>query len=183
MSKLQILCDVDGVLCDLLTEWLNSYADAGGERLYASDIPEYNWENYVADKQLFLRILKSGGIFASAKPLPGALEGLRLLREQHEVTLVTTVFGSRAMDNRRGWLFRYVRPDIQTPDIIFTGKKHMVSGDALIEDAPKNLDKWLAAHPSGRGFLVNHGYNAAYSHSRVTRVASVFEAAKLIAER
>ena len=180
---MKILLDMDGVIVDLLPEWLLHYRQVGGEPLTPKNFHTYNWEDQVQNRKLFLQVLKSGGLFSSAQPMSGALVGLANLRKKHDVTLVTKVMGgsSRAFDAKIGWLWRFVRPQIPTADIVFTGAKHLISGDVLVEDSPQNLVMWLAANPLGMGFLIDHPYNKHFGHIRVTRVSSLVEVGEILA--
>ena len=180
---MRILCDLDGVLVDLLPEWLLQYRQLGGEPLTAKNFHSYNWEDQVRNRELFLQVLKSGGLFSSARPMPGALIGFDNLRKKHDVTVVTKVMGgsSRAFDAKIGWLWRHVQPQIPTDQIIFTGAKELVRGDVLVEDSPQNLVSWLGANPKGMGFLIDHPYNRHFGHMNVTRVSSLVEVGELLA--
>lgn len=180
------LVDMDGVLVDLLREWLACYKDVGGEYVPYESIVTYHWENSVKDKQLFVKCLESAGIFYSAKPLPGALDGLHMLRElTPHVHIVTKVMAgnSRAFDAKGGWLWRHVHPKFPRDQVTFTSAKHLVQGDYLIEDSTENINQWLAHNPTGHAFLVDQPYNQGYTHSRCTRVQNLRHAAWEIAQR
>jgi hypothetical protein len=75
----------------------------------------------------------------------------------HEVVIVTSHF-----DSSPTWVYertKWLEERLPGVPVIYTHDKHLVPGDALVEDTPRNLVQWLAAHPSGRGWLVRRPWN------------------------
>lgn len=177
-------CDMDGVMIDLLPEWLMQYYDMGGEWIPPESVTSYGWENFVTDKELFLKILKSGGVFYSAHPCNFASQGIEALQKIGDVVVVTKALpsSSRTFDAKLHSLWRHFPTIDFKKDVIFTGRKELVAADYLIEDSPENVDAWLARHPEGTGVLVSQSYNLDYSHERCMRVNNLIEAAERIAE-
>lgn len=169
-----ILVDMDNTLVDLLRPWLAAYRDVGGEHILPEDVTSYNFEGLVKNPKLFVQVLKSGGIFAEAKPMPGAQHGLRELLREHKVVIVTKVnsFNARAYDAKIGTMWRYF-PEVDRRNMIFASDKSLIHGDVLIDDAPENLEAWLAAHPEGHAFMPVWPYNESFRHPRVTPILSL----------
>lgn len=178
-----VLVDMDNVMVNLLSAWLRQYEEVGGERVSLEAITEYNWEGFVKDRELFLRVLKSGGVFYEAEPMPMAKEGMRLLSEVAEVLIVTKALpsSSRTFDAKLHTLWRHF-PGIDFQRVIFTGQKYLIRADYLIEDSAENVEKWLKANPEGHAFLIDWPYNKNFLHPRCTRVQSINHAAWLVAE-
>lgn len=159
---MRILLDCDGVLCDSLPTWVHEYncfAD-GADRLHTSDIKSYNFEQFAKFPELLFDTLHLGDVFRRSPPMPNAIQALKFLNAHHEVFVVTYMHKSCVNGHRQrlDW-FQHYMPFLDTDRVIFTRNKAVVQGDILVEDNPANLGAWLEAHPSGRGFLIDHLYN------------------------
>lgn len=183
-KKPVILCDADNTLVNLLYPWLQQYHEVGGEWIHQDDITSYHFENQVKDKALFLKVLKSGGIFTCAEPMYHAQAGLTRLQVLGRVYVVTKVMSNngRAYDAKLGNYWRHF-PTLDRSNVMFTGHKELIHGDYFIDDAPDNVKAWLKHNPKGHAFLIDWPYNRRYRHPRCTRVETVLEAAELIEER
>ena len=182
--KPMTLVDMDNCMVNLLSEWLIQYREMGGEWINVEDITSYGWENFVQNKELFLKILKSGGIFYNARPMYGAQTGIEHLQAIGDVVVVTKALpsSSRTFDAKIHSLWKWFPTIDFKNDVIFTGRKELVHGDFFIDDAPVNMQRWLEKHPSGHGFMPAWRYNESYHHPRCTRVNTLVKAVKLIEE-
>lgn len=184
MSRAVVLCDLDECVVDLLAEWCRHYHQVGGELLTPEHFTKYRWEEQVNRPDLFRQVLKSGGLFSSAPPRPGAVEALgRLWNRDIDTYLVTAVMAdnARAYDAKMGWLWRHM-PWFPRDRVIFTQHKHLVRGDYLIDDSSDNLNKWADAQPYIRGIaggmalLIDRPHNVSdVRHTRVDDLAHAVE--------
>ena len=149
MIKPVVLVDMDEVLVDLLAEWCVHYEQVGGEHLRPEGFKHYGWENQVENKELFLKVLKSGAIFSSATARPGAVEGFKALCADFDTYIVTAVMRncSRTYDAKLGWLWRHF-PWFDRGRVIFTTQKHLVKAEYLIDDSVTNLKRWAGQEES-----------------------------------
>ena len=184
MTRLPVvLVDMDEVLVDLLSAWCAQYHQLGGELLAPACFKHYGWEDQVGDKKLFLQVLKSGGMFYSAKPRSGALEGFKALCRDFDTFVVTKVMSNagRTYDGKLHWMWRHF-PAFDRGRIIFTGHKHLVHGDWLIDDSVANLDAWCRADPAGERtpILMDRPFNQ--EELSFHRVSDLMEAHAFITE-
>jgi 5'(3')-deoxyribonucleotidase len=121
--------------------------------------------------------LETGKVFERSFPMDGALAGVQLWSADNLVYFVTYSHEdcSDGHAQKLAWMRMWL-PWVREDQVIFTKHKFLVRGDVLIEDAPKNIEAWLAENPHGWAYIVDHPYNRSYSAARVTRVASVEEA-------
>jgi len=136
-----ILCDVDGVVADLLSEWVRRYNAKYDDDLSPEDITEWDMHRNVkpecgTDIHNFLRM---PNLYSMVEPIPGALEGIQELRRRgHRVVFVTAaVVGS--MDQKARWLKRHgFLTDLN--DLIVAQDKSLVQGQVLIDDGAHNIE-------------------------------------------
>lgn len=159
-----ILCDVDEVCADLMTEWVRRYNARWDDTLRPEDITDWDIVRFVKPEcgsKVYNELRSGDDIYQGVEPIPGALEGIRELRRTARVVFVTScVAGST--DNKMRWLFRHgFLPREKTPrDFIAARDKALVRGDILIDDAPHNV----SAFP-GRTILFSQPHNRAVAHS------------------
>ncbi len=99
-------------------------------------------------------------LFDGLDPLPGAVEALRQLDDAgHEVTIVTaSASDPQTAAAKLSWVERVLGWGRHS--VIVAQRKHLVRGDVFIDDAPKNLAAWQAAHPTGLAMTIAYPYNA-----------------------
>lgn len=170
--------DVDGVLADVLTLLFQHANTAYGLNLSPAAMTGWDIEPLLpqdVDVEEFWRgFCRSTEGHHDFAVLPGAVEGLNLLRTVADVYVVTAylpVATTWAHDRDR-WLHHHF--NIPHKRIIHTHAKYVFSGAALIDDKPLNIEQWIEEHPRGFGVLWAQPYNASCSiarHPRVVRTA------------
>jgi 5'(3')-deoxyribonucleotidase len=143
---LRIVCDMDGVICDLIGWWtylLNRYH---GTNIKRDDVTE--WDIHAACPEIFkeevYKYLGDPGFFLHLDPIPGALEGLRgLIQRGHDVVIATACEYGHA--DKRLWLKRHL-PELPHQNIVFIERKELIPGDVFIDDRLENLEKWSEAN-------------------------------------
>jgi len=165
---LKVLWDLDGVLVDLLPYWLEVYAALGGEPVRAEAVRDYNFRTQVNNPALLRTALQHGLVLRHAPPMLDVQDMIELVQSWDSVfvTYVPADCPGGYAENI-GWLEDY---NLASVPRVFTGEKHLVRGDVLVEDSPENLDKWLAANPRGFGIIIDQPYNRQYNNMLVTRV-------------
>lgn len=161
--KPTVLVDVDGVLCDFVTQTFIIAEKIFGIKRHVSelniwDIAEFFQLNEHQEKDLYVEINKPG-FHQKMQPYAGAKEGLKALQEVADVVIVTAATrGHTWCFERYEWLQDHF--GIHYKDIIFAHKKQYVRGDALLDDRPENIQGWLEAHPMGKGLLWAQSWNS-----------------------
>ncbi len=178
-----VLIDMDGVLVDSTDTWLAEYRAISGDSLYPNQLKTYNFDQYAKHPKLVWKALSSGNVFRKSWPCRDAISGFQHFCDLFDVYVVTYVHESvpDGAQAKTEWLAHHC-PDFPSQDIIFTKHKHMVRGDYLIGENTTNLDKWLEAHPNGKGFLIDQPYNKNWSHIRCKRVNTVLDALMIAQE-
>jgi 5'(3')-deoxyribonucleotidase len=153
MQRLRALCDVDEVLGDFQSPASEVMARVT-QRPYNPD--GIRWDLF-ADlsrdelKAVFAEIERPGWCSA-IQPKPGAVEFINELRTICDVFVVTSPFHSKTwVHERDAWLEE--RFGFKRHEIVYTKAKHLVVGDVFLDDNPKHVDEWRAAHPGKLGLL------------------------------
>ncbi len=159
--KPTVLIDCDGVKADWCTAALQVVNRVTGLALTPAEVTTLDLFKVVppAHKEACYAEMDQAGFCLSIDPYPGAVEGVRRLREIAEVIVVTSPTWSSSfwMAERVQWLHRHFQ--IPYRSIIFASEKWRVRGDILIEDNQLHVASWLAANQRGRALLVDRPYN------------------------
>jgi 5'(3')-deoxyribonucleotidase len=148
----RVLLDIDGVVCDFLTPFIAHINSAMGTSHKLEDMTQwdmYSSFNVPQDvREIVDSIIKTPGYCDSLKPLPGAVDGAKKLMEIADVYVVTSPWNSDTWESeRRQWIRRYL--GLGGDHVINTRAKHVVAGDALIDDKDETLKRWAKCHPHG----------------------------------
>jgi 5'(3')-deoxyribonucleotidase len=183
-----ILSDVDGVCCDFVGGLCKELAHRGFVKT-ADDVKHWELaESFTPDElRASLEIMASPGFCHGLAWYDGARDFVHELEQLGDVHAVTAPFrnGTSWMHERLAWLSGVVAGDRVH---FVSGKyKHMMRGDALIEDHPKNAHDWLEANPDGIAILIDRPWNSPaakefWPHLRMFRVRSFDEALQALKE-
>ncbi len=183
-----ILTDVDGVLADFVGGICLELAARGHDKS-PGDVEHWDLAESFTPEELraSLEIMGQPGFCHSLEWYEGARKFVLELTGIGEVHAVTAPFRNGAcwMHERMGWLSGAIANDRVH---FVSGKyKHLVRGDVLIEDHPKNAHDWLESNPKGIAVLVDRPWNSPaakefWPHSRMFRVRSFDEALQVLKE-
>ena len=162
MKKPRLLLDVDGILADFAGSAARLMSKVVGRTITTDEI--VNWEvTDVIDehylKDLCKEEMKLPGFCASIEAYEHSIKSVEVLQKISEVFFVTAPMHKSVawMPERVAWLEKVFLVDPK--DIIFAYKKHVVSGDIILDDHPDNVRSWLDSHPTGTGLLWERPYN------------------------
>ena len=133
-----ISIDVDGVIVDILTPWLNYYNYRTGENVLVSDITDWNLYKLVKHKDVLDDFLKLPNTYKELDVANGDVEVLRDLSKDYKIQFVTDT-PKHARKDRYDWLKRNF-PFID--DIYFEKDKNKIPADLLIDDKVANLERF-----------------------------------------
>lgn len=149
-----VLLDCDGVLADFIGGVLPLINGLLDTRHTAEDVTEFSFADALkmtpGDAARVKRAIGSQPRLAAGLAVyPGAIDGVRRLREVADVYIVTSSWDSNETweFDRKAWLRRHF--GIGHHDIVFTAAKHLVCGDMLIDDKTSTCEAWRAAWPRG----------------------------------
>lgn len=164
MRKPIILLDVDGVVADFAGPFLAKANEITGMSVSPADIRQWDILTAFPDQQhgdILEHTYKPG--FCTALPtLPGAVEGVRRLREIGDVYALTSPWTSETWCwERTRWLRD--RLDFDKHDVLHVpgNRKHLVRGDVLIDDKLETVVEWTRSNPEGLALLWDAPYNHA----------------------
>lgn len=157
--KKTIGIDMDGVLADIETHWLNFYEQDYGIRLGPEIFKGVTESDAFPDKTAVHRYVFTPGFFRTLPVMEGAVEAVKKLSEDYEIYIVSAAMEfPLSLFEKREWLAAHF-PFISWKNIIFCGDKSIIDTDYLIDDHCKNLD-----YCKGKAVMFTAGHNANFSH-------------------
>lgn len=170
----RVLLDCDGVLADFQTRCLQLINEITGWSKTLEDMR--SWDIFEAlgvpddvEQAVYDRMHEPGWC-ESLDPYPGAVEGVKRLREIAKVYVITSPMrGKNWHHERDAWLWKHFK--INTKSIGHVSAKYIVAGDILVDDKISNLEQWYECHPHGRPILW-HGPSNQHQHWLGLRVDS-----------
>ena len=159
MKKLTILCDLDGIVANLLESWISAANSAHGTSIKREQVDKWEIDQCVPQGRRIYDLL-TRELFADLVPIPGAIEALRSFHEVgHEVIVVTASSKDPGVSEAKlRWVLKHL-PWLTMDDVFVGSKKHLVRGDALIDDAPKNILAYRKAWPGAAIVTIDYPYN------------------------
>lgn len=153
-NKPRVLLDCDGVLADFIGGALRIVNSMFGTNHVSADVTEFDFAGSLGLEPVDAANVKRAignlqGFAASLAVLPGAIDGVRRLRDVADVYVVTAQWiGNLTWTHERErWLDRHF--GIQSIRVIHTSAKYVCSGDVLVDDKTSTCEEWRAAHPDG----------------------------------
>lgn len=143
----RVLLDCDGVLADFIGRALKTVAYHTGRTHKPADVTEFDFCGALRLHPDEVRAVKrtisdDEGWWSSLEVLPGAIDGVRALREVAHVFVVTSPWNSCKtwLHERESWLKRHF--DIPHSMVLAGSAKHLVSGDVFVDDKTATLVAW-----------------------------------------
>ena len=186
MSRLVVLLDVDGVIADFVTAYMDIVFEVTARRYDPEQQIEYDIVTAceLTDKE-HARVRKYTHCTEFCRddilPYEGAVEGVKRIAEVADVYFVTAPFVDHEtwVHDRSLWLKRHFGAKLGRK-VIFTEHKHLVRGDVFVDDKPSNVLAWHSAWPDGTPVLWNQPYNARESVGAILRQSSWVEALNVV---
>jgi len=163
MRSLTILCDMDGIIVDLLNHWLDAIALDHGIRVQPEEIVEWDMAKCGRLRDLGPKIvygyLQKPGFFRKAPALPGAVAGLKALHDAgHNIVILSSPSGPISAGEKLEWLAEHL-PFLPSKQIMLANLKTLVKGDVLIDDHPQTLLDYSQAWPEALAIGIKYPYN------------------------
>lgn len=162
-SELTLLIDVDDVMVDLLGSVIEHIKVVEGTTYPRDVFVKHEFFDSINRQDLRpawkLKIDKGNYVY-NLKEIDGAIEAIETFRSMdiimHPVT--APMYGSATWIHERSlWLME--RMKFPFDDQIHTAAKHMIYGDVMIDDRPKNLEGFLKRNPNGKAMLFDQPWN------------------------
>lgn len=132
---MRLIIDMDGVLVDMLSSLVEQYNHEFAKSMTVADITQWKLPDGMHE------IFKRPGFFRHLKPYDGAVEAIKTLGRNHRIVIATDCLGiSCIKEDKEVWLRAHIWPYIQGAE--FTGEKHLIVGDLILDDGPHHLAAW-----------------------------------------
>lgn len=137
-KKLTILCDIDGVVNDLVEKLLEKYNIKYNDDLTKEDIKEYRIQPFLKEEcsDIFKEFM-SDNLIERMSPLPGSVEVITKLMETYNFYFITSTY-SINIKAKSDWL-KANFPLYTEKMLITCHDKALIHGDILIDDCLNNL--------------------------------------------
>lgn len=160
-KRYRVLVDCDGVLADFAGSALDLIEKRTGDRHSHEELVRWDVFKAVGKPELehvLQDSVEHEGFCLNLRPLPGAKELMSVLQERYDVYVVTSPFLARNWAYERSrWL--ECQFGIPSDRVAHVKAKHIVYGDALIDDSGKNLRAWSKAWPDKLPIIYDAPYN------------------------
>lgn len=158
MGQKVALLDVCDVSCDLH----RSVIELAHLNIDLANVKDWDIFNTITDdeRERVLKLFNEQDFWRNLPPVPNVHEGIEgLKREGYIIRWVTSPWFT--CENWEGIRRTWLNEQFGTHplDITFTSEKFRVRGDILIDDRPKHVSLWQAAHPEGKAFLFDSPFN------------------------
>jgi 5'(3')-deoxyribonucleotidase len=151
-----VALDSDGILSDFTSGALRIVERVLGRRHVPADVTMFDFTKALglSPKEAKLvkdEIGKTRGFAAGLAVYPGAVDGVRRLREIADVHVVTSPWNSNETwySEREEWLYRNF--GIGHDHVTHTSAKYIADTDVLIDDKASHVAAWLEVHPDRVG--------------------------------
>jgi 5'(3')-deoxyribonucleotidase len=156
---------MDAIVADLATPWYARWNERTGASLSIDTVEKWDLAKTTGDGRIY-EILREPGLYRDLPPIQPAIEVIKGLTKwrvggelQYEVFILTAAISDpQIIPDKIHWLERHM-PFIDRKHMAFVYHKHIVRGDVLIDDAPKNLKRWAKNNPGGLTATVTYPYN------------------------
>lgn len=100
--------------------------------------------------------------------IDGAVQGVNKMRQKFDIVWCTSPYEDCPMWywSRLQWLKKYF-PFTTRKNLIATHRKELVSGTHLVDDKPKNVERWQKTNPHGIAYLMDQPWNRDFEWKRV----------------
>ena len=139
-----VLVDMDGIVSDFVGSVLARYNSDHNDTLTHEDIKSNDMHKYTKLGVEFYDYFHQEGLFADCEAFKDAQTILsQLVEDGNQVVFVTKPvnFSLHCMAEKQHWVNKHF-PTIGHKNMVFTGHKHLVRGDVLIDDLASNLENF-----------------------------------------
>ncbi len=140
MERKRVLIDMDHVMADITSQFVEYYGRATGEVISKDQLWGKPEDLAFPKPELIRQFLHTPGFFRTAKVIAGSQEVIAELNKYYDVFIVSAAMEfPQSLIEKYEWLQEHF-PFIHWQQIILCGSKRPVTGDYMIDDHLKNLD-------------------------------------------
>jgi 5'-nucleotidase len=138
--RISIAVDMDGVIADTETHFIQYYEAESGEKVDRSTLLGVPESHAFPDKTAVWRYVHTPGFFRTLPLISGSVEAVKILMKDFDVYIVSAAMEyPLSLFEKKQWLEEHF-PFISWRNIVFCGDKSIIRTDYLIDDHLKNLD-------------------------------------------
>jgi 5'(3')-deoxyribonucleotidase len=157
--RLSIAVDMDGVLADTETHFIQYYEAETGEKVDTYSLRGVPESQAFKDKTAVQRYVHTAGFFRTLPLIPGSVSAVKKLMEHFDLYIVSAAMEfPLSLYEKKQWLEEYF-PFVSWKNIVFCGVKSIINTDYLIDDHLKNLDNF-----SGIPLMFTASHNVNFNH-------------------
>lgn len=165
-NKPRVGVGVDGVLADLLAPLFTHMNTMLGTAYAPDHMKDWDITDLVPEDrrdEFWTTFGREVRVHDALRPLPGAVEGMKLLAGVADVYVVTAYLRSAPtwVHDRDRWLSEHF--GISDKKIVHTHAKYTFSAKALVDDKPTTVAAWQREFRFGFGVLWDQPYNRSVS--------------------
>jgi 5'(3')-deoxyribonucleotidase len=162
LPGIRVGVDMDGVLADFNTGWMQRYNREFGTRLTAAQVQQWDGLHdltHFPTMADFWAWAQGNGrsTFRDAPPLPGAIEAVRRIAARHRLCIVSSKF-TWAIPDSLAWLADHGVP---AREVHFLWDKSRAGCDVYLDDAPHQLRALRMNQPDAVVCRMVHPWNEA----------------------
>ena len=139
MRKIKVAIDLDGVIWDLVTPWVDTYNDIYKDDVKKDELITYNISLYCnkATELELKNILGKKNFWRKVTPFKESIQYLGLLNNEYDLYVATATSHITAFDKIDRFL--YLFPYIKKEQIICIHNKQLLNVDWMVDDCAENL--------------------------------------------
>lgn len=159
-----LLIDMDDVLGDLLSAWMNLLNSRYNLNVDVTEVIDWNMEIFyptLTPEQIFSP-LEEKELWEEVQPVPGSQKYLKMLHEEGFNIKICTAASPLEFALKTKYFFNQHFSFIDPSDVICVKDKSLIRGDILLDDNYRNL-----SGGEYEGVLFDKPYNRKYDFKRV----------------
>lgn len=161
--KPRLILDMDGVIADLLPDYLYVYNTIFEDDLEPENIRDWRVKKHVKDvnvSEYVENIFKLKNFYFNLKPVKDSIFAIKTLSEICEIVIVTDPFviddvhvRNDIMLQKMLWIDKFLGEYININNVIFTDQKYLIQGDVIVDDNISHLLKSKEHNPNMKTIL------------------------------
>lgn len=164
MANPRLLLDVDGVLADFVSGYLDLVEVVTRRRYHPEQVTQFDIGGSLgltpAESSEVKRLLgESRGFCLALRMYEGAQDGVARLQQIADVYIVTSPWNSCPTwtHEREAWLKKHFK--IPHSRVTHTSAKYLCRGDVFVDDKVDAVIKWRSEHPTSLAVVWNTPHN------------------------
>lgn len=161
-KETRVFIDMDGVLADLILDWLTIYREKGGIQIFPEDIKAWDCPEIPQEhRAMFFDILGTPDLFANLTPINRAVEAMRFICKYFPRTYIVTSSPNKhpnVVSDKVRWVQKHL-PFMAHDHFISATHKYLLAtpDSVLVDDSPKNVTEFIKA--GGQAICIDYPYN------------------------